>query len=312
MPKTTEVDADEASVEGPAPVRAIFNAEIDRKLVTAVQAIRATGKGRSGNLQDAQWTSIMRTLAGTEVETGGAEKTAASWKGRFGTLKAEYNTVKTLRDMSGFGWDNEKQIVTASDDVWDRWIAKNPKKKKWRTTAFPLYDDIGGIVDGTVATGSNAFRPSSTQSTEPETNTPEPPSSPPPSASYAPASSSSTITRKRSAIDLDSEDNTPGYTSSNQRKRAGASTTRAQGMLEIASAVKDLSGSFSQSSENTTPVRRQRAIKLIQSDNLLSETDELRAFRLMRRDPSLADTLLAITPGTKRARYIQLELEEDG
>ena len=31
--------------------------------------------------------------------------------------------VKKLRDLSGFGWDEERKVVTAADDVWDKYIA---------------------------------------------------------------------------------------------------------------------------------------------------------------------------------------------
>lgn len=33
--------------------------------------------------------------------------------------------VKTLREQSGFGWDEGRQIVTAPDDVWDKYITVN-------------------------------------------------------------------------------------------------------------------------------------------------------------------------------------------
>lgn len=34
-------------------------------------------------------------------------------------LKKSYVQVKTLRDSSGFGWDDSKQLVTATDEVWE-------------------------------------------------------------------------------------------------------------------------------------------------------------------------------------------------
>jgi len=37
-------------------------------------------------------------------------------------LKQEFDIVKTLRGLSGFGWDDERKIVTASSDVWDAYI----------------------------------------------------------------------------------------------------------------------------------------------------------------------------------------------
>jgi hypothetical protein len=34
-------------------------------------------------------------------------------------MKADYKHVKLLREKSGFGWDEAKQQVTATDDVWE-------------------------------------------------------------------------------------------------------------------------------------------------------------------------------------------------
>lgn len=35
----------------------------------------------------------------------------------------------------------------------------HPNAKKWRKTPFPLFDDMAGLVDGTVATGEGAYHP---------------------------------------------------------------------------------------------------------------------------------------------------------
>ena len=37
-------------------------------------------------------------------------------------LKAEYKTVRTLRGLSGFGWDKGEQMVTAPLQVWDNYL----------------------------------------------------------------------------------------------------------------------------------------------------------------------------------------------
>src|SRR5882672_9580423 len=37
-------------------------------------------------------------------------------------LKGEYKVVKTLRGLSGFGWDEGDQMVTAPLAVWDSYV----------------------------------------------------------------------------------------------------------------------------------------------------------------------------------------------
>jgi len=38
-------------------------------------------------------------------------------------LKSEYKLVKTLRGLSGFGWDEGNQMVTVPLSVWEKYIA---------------------------------------------------------------------------------------------------------------------------------------------------------------------------------------------
>jgi hypothetical protein len=38
-------------------------------------------------------------------------------------LKASFNAVRKLRDLSGFGWDEGLKMVTASEDVWELYLA---------------------------------------------------------------------------------------------------------------------------------------------------------------------------------------------
>jgi hypothetical protein len=37
-------------------------------------------------------------------------------------LKKEYKEVKQIGELNGFGWDADKHVVTAADDVWDVYI----------------------------------------------------------------------------------------------------------------------------------------------------------------------------------------------
>ena len=43
-------------------------------------------------------------------------------KNRHKKLRAVYMDMKTLLDQSGFGWDANRQMVTASDKVWDDYL----------------------------------------------------------------------------------------------------------------------------------------------------------------------------------------------
>ena len=91
-------------------------------------------------------------------------------------LKQEYNVVKELRGLLGFGWDCQNCIVTTDSEVWDAYIKvsmsfvdhcsshawlqnlSNNKLKTFRTKPFPLYNTIGDLIDGTQATGEGVFQ----------------------------------------------------------------------------------------------------------------------------------------------------------
>ncbi|KAF5334517.1 hypothetical protein D9611_013836 [Ephemerocybe angulata] len=309
------------------PSKARWDAEADAVLINFLLDEKAAGRATSNSsFKEISWTGAAEKLAGSEERTGGSPKTAAKCKGRYRAIKTDYNTVRTLVDKgSGWGWDHVNKVVTATPDVWDAYIKAHPKNEKWRKDSFPLYDEVGQIVNGTVATGAHTYRPGrqnqenresdSDEDDDEDRNGSQSQNTPETSGAQAPPvarQSSGTITvpqsisRKRSAIELDDDAGAGGYTPS-QRKKAGSG---AQGMSEIASAVNNLSGSFNSSTTYASPARRQRAIKVIQDDGLLSEDEEIKAFSLIRKDITIADAILAIGSEDRRARFIQHELTE--
>ncbi|EDQ99948.1 uncharacterized protein LACBIDRAFT_314995 [Laccaria bicolor S238N-H82] len=89
----------------------------------------------------------------------------------YAPIKKDYQAVHTLWGLSGFGWDDTAQIVTAPDSVWEDLLKTCPKLKKWRKTPFPLYDTVHSLIYGTFATGNGAFHAG-------HNHTPTPPASP--------------------------------------------------------------------------------------------------------------------------------------
>ncbi|KAG9408792.1 hypothetical protein AC1031_020636 [Aphanomyces cochlioides] len=53
-------------------------------------------------------------------------------QGRLSFLKAEYTRVRQLRNNSGFGWDEAKQLPTVPDEVWMAFLAAHPKSSIYR------------------------------------------------------------------------------------------------------------------------------------------------------------------------------------
>ncbi|KAF6151011.1 hypothetical protein GIB67_016489 [Kingdonia uniflora] len=59
---------------------------------------------------------------------------------------------QVLLDQSGFGWDDEKHIVTADSYVWDEYLKEYPEAKPMRTKSMPNYHDHDEICGKSTTT----------------------------------------------------------------------------------------------------------------------------------------------------------------
>ncbi|KAI0042775.1 hypothetical protein FA95DRAFT_1454180, partial [Auriscalpium vulgare] len=121
--------------------KANWSTRDDEVLIEVLESLKSQYQSDSG-WKAPVWLAAAERLAGSEEVSGGGPKGSSSCQDRFGTLKTNYITVKTLRDLSGFGWDSVNCIVTAPDSVWDTYIASHPKAAKWRKKTFPLFDEM--------------------------------------------------------------------------------------------------------------------------------------------------------------------------
>ncbi|KAE8192376.1 hypothetical protein CF335_g5849 [Tilletia laevis] len=71
-------------------------------------------------------------------------------------LKSTWKEAKELVNMSGFGWDDDMQKVTADEDVWDDLVKRRPEFKKWRTKSFPSFNRMDALNSKSTATGAFA------------------------------------------------------------------------------------------------------------------------------------------------------------
>ncbi|KAK7442968.1 hypothetical protein VKT23_015912 [Stygiomarasmius scandens] len=77
-----------------------------------------------------------------------------NFKGKF---KAEFKIVAKLRTLSGFGWDNARSMVIATDQVWDAYLAGHSKARPFHTHPFIHYDNIAAMIGHSTATGAMAL-----------------------------------------------------------------------------------------------------------------------------------------------------------
>ncbi|KAF7811575.1 putative myb/SANT-like domain-containing protein [Senna tora] len=77
-------------------------------------------------------------------------------------IKALRNNWMTVHDMvfgtntSGFGWDDDRQIVVVERDVWDAYIKSHPDAKQYRYKPFPHLIDLTKVWGKDRATGGES------------------------------------------------------------------------------------------------------------------------------------------------------------
>ena len=58
----------------------------------------------------------------------------------FSVLKKKYMTYQGIKDNSGFGYDEATGLFTASEEVWNSYIACHKEAKALRTKPFAFYE----------------------------------------------------------------------------------------------------------------------------------------------------------------------------
>ena len=84
------------------------------------ELISATHQGHRGQngFKPRVWTEIE-----TKLKPQNRNIESRKLKNKYGDYLKKWRTWKALMDNSGFGIDEETQLITAPDDVWDTYIA---------------------------------------------------------------------------------------------------------------------------------------------------------------------------------------------
>ncbi|OCB87770.1 hypothetical protein A7U60_g5093 [Sanghuangporus baumii] len=291
---------------------------------------------------------VVEALDGTELSSGGVRKGVEQVKNRYQRFKAEYRDVKKLRDASGFGWDDTLHLVTATADVWERYLAVHKDSRKWKERRFPLYDDIAYLVEGIIADGHRAFRPGrnvSSDVTAGSTTTTAVATATTMAAAAAPSTSpaaivenandvtappatatATTATRSSSILETienaemsDDESKTPvepvkQATESFKKKgcQSGAAAIFAlsESIESVISAINTTSKASGSQPSFTSPQRKTAAIRTIEEDEGLSDTEMVEVADMIRERTDIADAYLALTKKTTRTAYLRRALDK--
>ncbi|KAH8096836.1 hypothetical protein BXZ70DRAFT_1078595 [Cristinia sonorae] len=309
--------------------RAVWRIEDDTFLINYLLERKAAGEMAANSFKSTVFVDVaskLNALPGMQ----GKLKTASGCRDHTGGLKSAYTTVKALRNLSGFGWDATTCTVTASEHVWDAYIARNSKAKKWKNRSFPLYDKCQEIWDGAIATGAGAFHvgvaqnnfiapaPLPTVAASQDGNMDiTPPSLPTPSSISLPGMSDSAI----AVPDAASEPGSPANpVVSLSASAAGVlpsvvptpTTPRIESLKNNKEAVGVLAISVGRVADTllapsadcpSTPVRRALAIETIKKDTLITTPQQRCLIRKVAENIAIGDAYLALMePGDEQYR----------
>ena len=217
------------------------------------------------------------------------------------------------------------------------YLQTHPKAAKWRTTTFRLYDDIGALVDDVLASGEGVFRAGASSSSRKKT---------PPSSSNSSDSSSdadSTSNKNEDASSSEGE-TTPAvvkekkprkgvcleavhsyliffYPAEKSVKRTRDRKTGASGLHRIADSVTALTDSILQSDDaassstgttrstlEATPLRRGRAVRLLENEEDMSDNEKLVGMDVFAEDMIAVDMFLAFEKPERRLAFIKRKI----
>ena len=143
-------------------VALVWNVEMKGKFIAAIIDEIKRGNFTDSGFKAASWNRIVADFN----QAAGVLAVKQQLQNQFSDLKKKYMTFKALVDNSGFGWDDELQLPTAPDDVWDAWMAKHPEAARFRTQTLPYFKELDDIFGGKVALGDYCWYMRAIESTD--------------------------------------------------------------------------------------------------------------------------------------------------
>ncbi|KAH9910651.1 uncharacterized protein BXZ73DRAFT_57941, partial [Epithele typhae] len=240
----------------------------DEALVEGLEAEKLAGHQTDNGWKPCTWTVIEAVV--NAVRTRGAFKTGTKCKDHWrNTLLPQYrDIVKWSKNFSGFGWDSETKMFTASEEVWDDLIKAQPKAKVlWDGKRFPLYERIHALMEGQHATGAATVRiPQPTESV----STPATPTRTHAQTTHAESPASEPV-EGWSPSPISCKRRSPTFSPSAGRSSRRARVTGPTAINNVASAL----GQMAQAAISLPLTPLKRATAAIESDVLLTEEDKL-------------------------------------
>ncbi|XP_058098188.1 uncharacterized protein At2g29880-like [Magnolia sinica] len=125
-----------------------WSAEMDQVFFDVLLEQVALGrKANNGFKREAYQVTAEEVMKHTDIPV--------NWQNvqnRLRYCKHEYIVVMDMLAASGFGWDNERMVITAPDEVWEDYLKSHSRATHLRRKRIERMDDLVVIVGSDQAT----------------------------------------------------------------------------------------------------------------------------------------------------------------
>ncbi|KAI7952840.1 hypothetical protein MJO29_008471 [Puccinia striiformis f. sp. tritici] len=129
-----------------------WTAAMEKSALQLYVAAVQSGKRSDGGFKIDVHRSIARDLS---AEFPGIPFTGEKLRSKCNQcFKKWYDAFLACKDASSFGWNEQHNMVTASEEVWEAFLRSHPAARRFKNTSFPEYHELFVIFGGHTATGA--------------------------------------------------------------------------------------------------------------------------------------------------------------
>ncbi|KZO93451.1 hypothetical protein CALVIDRAFT_566456 [Calocera viscosa TUFC12733] len=305
-----------------------WSAAEEEELVDILNEEAANGNRSDNGWKKTVWQICVDRFATLFPQAPDERKETGHMYSRWDRLKKQWCIVRDMRQLSGFGWIEETQMVYAKDEVWTEYLKAHPDARPFRIKPFPLYDKLTPLCEPIVARGDRVVRIPKGRQQAAQTLDEFDNENDGEVADEEGEDADEIVEVAQPDDEDDNEDEedalgTPAPRKHAGKKRAASQTpaprkrTRmsgAHGLMAVADAVRGLSEAMQAgpppAGQEGSPVRHTNAIHMLEKEPGISDEDRLTAIDLFVDNPRLGDSYLGFSDPNLRSQWLQRQLRK--
>ncbi|KAK0519125.1 hypothetical protein OC842_007551 [Tilletia horrida] len=143
--------------------KVIWLKEEEEILLDVLEEAKASGTGGDNGFKAVTYREVATALAKRDgmkpIKAKAKAKDVKVIENHWKIMKGNWREVRNIVAQSGFGWHADEDRVEAETAVWESYVEKNPKAKKWRKRSLWYYTRVDELCAEAVASGEFAVDP---------------------------------------------------------------------------------------------------------------------------------------------------------